>query len=89
MDRLYGRFEAKLETFVNIVLVFLRDIGFEFKVDKCVALVLKLEVSVGSKWIVLPDGQVMSEIDESGDEYFGDLEDEDKMQQDMKEKVRK
>ena len=38
--------------------------------------------------IVLPDGQVMGEVDENGYKYLGVLEGADIMQKEMKKKVR-
>ena len=49
------------------------DIGMEFGM-KCGVLVLKRDKIVKMEGIVLPDGQVIKEIDESGHKYLGILE---------------
>ena len=59
----------------------------EFGLDKCAVLVLKQEIKVRCEGIVLPDGQMMGEVDENGYKYLGVLEGADIIQE-MKEKVR-
>ena len=73
---------------VDVVHVFSRDIGIEFGLDKCAVLILKQGSKVHCEGISLPDGQEMSEMDESGYKYLGVLEGADIMQKEMKQKVR-
>ena len=87
--KLFGRTEKELEKLVDLVGVYSRDIGMEFGIDKCGVLVIRKGVKVRTEGIVLPNGDVMSEIDESGYKYLGVLEGADIMGKEMKEKVRK
>ena len=60
----------------------------QFGLDKCAVFVLKQGIKVHCEGIVLPDGQMMGEVDENGYKYLGVLEGADIMQKEMKEKVR-
>ena len=53
---------------------FSTDIGMESGIKKCGVLVLKRGKIVKMEGIVLPDGEVMKEIDNSGYTYSGILE---------------
>ena len=86
--KLYGRSEQELESLIDVVRVFSRDIGMEFGLDKCAVLVLKQGINVRCEGIVLPDGQMMGQVDENGYKYLGVLKGADIMQKEMKEKVR-
>lgn len=86
--KLYGRSEGELERLIEVVEVFSRDIGMHFGLDKCAVLVLKQGMKEHCEGIVLPDGQIMGEMDESGYKYLGVLEGADIMQKEMKQKVR-
>ena len=87
--KLYDRSEQELESLIDVVRVFSRDIGMEFGLEKYAVLVLKQGIKVRCEGIVLPDGQMMGEVDENGYKYLGVLEGADIMQKEMKEKVRK
>ena len=78
--KLYGRSEQELESLTDVVRVFSRDIGIEFGLDKCAVLVLKQGIKVRCEGIVLPDEQMMGEVDENGYKYLGVLEGADIMQ---------
>ena len=54
---------------MQTVHTFSMDIGIEFGIKKCGMLVLKLGKIAKMERIVLPDGQVMKEIDNSGYKY--------------------
>ncbi len=57
---------------------------------KCAVLVLKQGVKIRCEGIVLPDGQMMVEMDSNGYKYYlGVLEGADIMQKEMKEKIRR
>ena len=86
--KLYGKSEQELESLIDVVRVFSRDMGMEFGLDKCAVFVLKQGVKVRCEGIVLPGGQMMGEVDENGYKYLGVLEGADIMQKEMKEKVR-
>ena len=87
--KLYDRSEQELESLIDVVRVFSRDIGMEFGLEKYAVLVLKQGIKVRCEGIVLPGGQMMGEVDENGYKYLGVLEGADIMQKKMKEKVRK
>ena len=72
--KLYGRSEQELESLIDVVQVFCRDIGMEFGLDECAVLVLKQGIKVRCEGIVLPDGQMMDEVHENGSKYLGALE---------------
>ena len=86
--KLYGRSEEDLSTLVDVVHVYSKDIGMEFGLDKCAVLVLKRGEKVRCEGIILPDGQVMKEVDVVGYKYLGVLEGADIMQKEMKSKIR-
>ena len=50
--KLYGRSEQELESLIDVVRVFSRDIGIEFGLDKCAVLVLKQGIKVRCEGIV-------------------------------------
>ena len=59
---------------MQTVYTFSTDIGMEFGIKKCGMVVLKRGKNAKMEGIVLPDGQVMKEIDASGYKYLGILE---------------
>ena len=61
------------------MLLFSQDIRIEFGLDKCSVLVLKQGAKVHCEGIVLPDGQVMGEVEENGYKDLGVLEGADIM----------
>ena len=69
--------------------MFSTDIGMEFGLDKCAVLVIQAGVKVEYDGIVLPDGQVIKEVDEKGYKYLGVLEGAGIKTREMKELVRK
>ena len=87
--KLFGRNEKELKGLVDLVSVYSRDIGMEFGLDKCAVLVIRQGAKVKTEGIVLPNGDLMKEVDESGYKYLGVLEGADIKNKEMKEKVRK
>ena len=77
-----------LESLINVVWVLSLDTGMEFGLDKSAVLVLKQGVKVCCEGIVLPDVQVMGEVDKNGYKDLGVLEGASIMQKEMKEKVK-
>ena len=63
-----------VDSLVQTVYTFSTDIGMEFGIKKCGMVVLKRGKNAKMEGIVLPDGQVMKEIDASGYKYLGILE---------------
>ena len=59
----------------------------EFGIEKCAVLVLNKRAKVRCEGIMLPGGEIMSEVDQSGYKYLGVLEGTDIMQKEMKERV--
>ena len=57
--KLYSRNQKELDSLVQTILIFNRDIGMEFGIEKCAMLVLEKEKIVKSVGIALPDGIVI------------------------------
>uniref|UniRef100_A0A1X7VHN8 Reverse transcriptase domain-containing protein n=1 Tax=Amphimedon queenslandica TaxID=400682 RepID=A0A1X7VHN8_AMPQE len=72
--KLFGKNTSQIESLVDTVQSVSSDIGMEFGVRKCGALVLKRGVVVESEGIVLPDGETMKSVDEDRYKYLGILE---------------
>ena len=87
--KLYGKSMRELESLVEVVRVFSKDIGMEFGLDKCAVLELKAGVRVQCEGITMPDGRVMKEVDEKGYKYLGILEGAQIRTREMKELVKK
>ena len=86
--KLYGKTERELNELMSIVDNFSSDIGMEFGFDKCAMLVMKAGVKVKSEGIVLPTGDIIKEVEESGYKYLGILQESDVKHREMKEKIR-
>ena len=56
--KLYNRREKRLDSLVQTVCVFSKDIGMEFGIEKCAMLVMEKGKIVKSVGIELPDGKV-------------------------------
>ena len=72
--KLFGKSYDQIDSLVKTVHTFSTDIGMEFGIKKCGMVVLKRGKNAKMEGIVLPDGQVMKEIDASGYKYLGILE---------------
>ena len=86
--KLYGKDECELERLVGIVKEYSDDIGMKFGLDKCGVLVVERGVKKKFDGIVLPSGEKIKEIEESGYKYLGVLEAEVIMERDMKERLK-
>ena len=64
--KLFRKSFEQILSFVQTVHTFSMDIGMEFGIKKCGVLVLKRGETIKMEGIVLTDGQVVKEIDESG-----------------------
>ena len=71
--KLFGKSYEQIDFLVQTVHTFGKDIGMEFGIKKCGMLVLKRGKIAKMEGIVLPDGQVMREIDNNGYKYLGIL----------------
>ena len=70
--KLYAKNEKGLDSLVQTVRIFSKDIGMEFGIDKCGKLVLKRGKIRKLDGISLPDGKVMKGLIEgAGYKYLG------------------
>ena len=72
--KLFGKSYEQINSHAQTVHIFSSDIGMEFGIKKCGVLVLKRGKIAKTEEIVLPDGQVVKEIDDNGYKYLGILE---------------
>ena len=84
--KLYGKNERQLESLVNTVQVVSEDIGMEFGIGKCGVLSLKRGKVIESEGIVMPNGEVMRSMEETGYKYLGVLEMDQILEKQMKDK---
>lgn len=88
--KLYAKSERALESLVESVRIFSKDIGMEFGIDKCAVLTMKRGKLVESHGVVLPNGEVMKGLSEDESyKYLGILEADSVKSLEMKEKVKK
>ena len=71
--KLFGKSYEHIDLLVQTVHTFSTDIGLEFRIKNCGFLVLKHGKIVKMEGVVLPDGQVMREIEDRGYRYLGIL----------------
>ncbi|XP_060792588.1 sodium-dependent organic anion transporter-like [Neoarius graeffei] len=72
--KLYGKSKDDLESLVRTVRIYTEGIRMRFGLTKCVTLVMKRGKKVEDDGIVLPDGQIMKDLGDSGYKYLGVLE---------------
>ena len=72
--KLFSKSESQIETLVGTVPVFSTDIGIEFGLKKCGVLAIKRGKIVKCNGILLPNGDVMKEVDKEGYTYLGIVE---------------
>ena len=68
--KLYSRNEKELDSLVQTIRFFSKDIGMEFGLERCAMLVIekgKIVISVG---IELPDGKVIKSLQEGESQEF-------------------
>ena len=87
--KLYGKSRDQIDSLVRTVHLFSTDIRMEFGIKKCALLILKRGKAVECYGIILPDRQVMKQMDEDGYEYLGILQCNQVMEKDMKTIFRK
>ena len=88
--KLYSRSEKGLDSLVQTVRVFSEDIGMEFGIEKCAALVMEKGKIVKSVGIELPDGKVIKSLQEGESyKYLGILEVDKFLEEKMKLNVSK
>ena len=86
--KLYARNQEELESLVEIIHIYSKDVGMELRLDKCKMLALRKGVKIRSVGIELPDGEVIKEWDGKGDKYLGILQSDTVMEKQMKGKVK-
>ena len=88
--KLYSRSEKGLDSLVQTVLVFSKDIGMEFGIEKCAMLVMEKGKIVKSVGIELPDGKVLKLLQEGESyKYLGVLQADKFLEEKMKLNVSK
>ena len=87
--KLFGKSYEQIDSLVQTVHTFSMDIGMEFGIKKCGVLVLKRGKIVKMEGIVLPDGQVMKEVEDRGYRYLGILETDQLKEKEMKDLLSK
>ena len=83
--KLFGKSYELIDSLVQTVHKFSIDIGMEFGIKKCGKLVLKHGKNARMEGVVLPDGQVMKEIEDSGYRYLSILETDHLKEKEMKD----
>ena len=87
--KLFGKSYEQINALAQTVHIFSSDIGMEFGIKKCGVLVLKRGKIAKIEGMVLPDGQVMKEIDDNGYKYLEILEADHLKEKEMKALVSK
>ena len=87
--KLYAGKKGDLEKLLRTVHSFSKDIGMEFGMEKCAVLVMEVGKKVECDGIVLPDGDLIKEVDDDGYKYLGVLEGACIKTREMKDLVRK
>ena len=84
--KLYGKNVKEINSLLQTVRVFSSDIGMDFGIKKCAAMIMKRGKLVWSEGIKLPDGRKIRSIGEEDDgyKYLGMLEVDDIMPEVMK-----
>ena len=85
--KLYARSEVGLKQLVDIVYAFSSDIGMRFGIDKCASLRIEAGVKKASEGIELPNGEVISEVEDVGYKYLGVLQECDVKHREMKKLI--
>ena len=85
--KLFGKNENQIMSLVQTVYLFSEDIGMEFGLKECAAVVLKRGKAVRFDGIQLPNEKIMRGVDENGYTYLGILELDGIKEQELKNKV--
>ena len=86
--KLYAKSEKELDSLIQTVRVFSKDIGMQFGIEKCSTLVLKRGKRIKSDGIKMPDDKVIKSLKEGeGYKYLGVLQADEVQVKEMKEKV--
>ena len=72
--KLYGRNDREVESLVHTVRIFTEDTGMQFGIKKCATIELQCSKVKHTEGIVLPNAQVVHEVEEDGYKYLSVLE---------------
>ena len=72
--KLYGVNKDQIDSLIQVVRIFSKDIKMSFGLDKCAVLEIRRGRQVDSSGIDLPDAQHIAEIGEEGYKYLGILQ---------------
>jgi len=86
--KLYGRNDREIESLVHTVRIFSEDIGMQFGIEKCATIKLQRGKVKHTEGIVLPNAQVIREVNEDDYKYLGVLETDQIKHDEMKDKVK-
>ena len=87
--KLFGRNDAQIDSLVETVHCVSNDVGMEFGIKKCGVVSVRRGKISKHEGIILPNGEVMKQIEQDGYKYLGILEMEKIMEEEMKMKVKK
>ena len=86
--KLYSRNEKELDSLVQTIRIFSKDIGMEFGIKKCAMLVIQKGKIVKSVGIELPDGKAIKSLQEGERyKYLGILETDRFLVEEIKLKI--
>ena len=86
--KLYAKSEKELDSLIQTVRVFSKDIGMQFGIEKCSTLVMKRGKRIKSDGIKMPDDTVIKSLKEGeGYKYLGVLQADEVQAKEMKGKV--
>ena len=71
--KLYGASKNHLDSLIQVVRIFSKDIKMSFGLDECAILEMRRGIQIGSNGIDLPDDQHIGKIEEKGYKYLGTL----------------
>ena len=85
--KLFAKSEEQIDTLVRTVHVFSTDIGMDFGMKKCGILTMKRGKVVRCEGIMLPNNEVMREVEKEGHTYLGIVELDKIKENEMKKKT--
>ena len=86
--KLYAKDKKELNTLIQTVRVFSKDIGMDFGIEKCAMIQMKRGKFVMSEGIELPNGKKIRSLDDQeGYKYLGILQFDDIKHGEVKEKL--
>ena len=86
--KLYGKSESEIKELVSTGEVFIQDIGMEFGIKKCGAIIMNKGKVKSTDGIKLTSGEKIIQIEEDEFKYLGILQYDRIKEQEMKDKFR-